>query len=231
MEDMLNVVTYLEQRTDINPRRIGAYGLRGTGGGNAVMVAGLDARIRCVCAQTAIADGAAWLHRLRREHEWIELLKRLREDDRRWVLEGEGDRVPAGSLAVPDRAQASAGVRPIEGVSDLYLRSARYVMQYRPIDVVANIAPRAPLLTSLEDDPITPEDFILALWERAGSPKRLIRQYGVDHHHAYARNFARLSAEFIDWYNRYLTADPQTGADLSIAEVGWVSPEEASERP
>jgi dipeptidyl aminopeptidase/acylaminoacyl peptidase len=230
VEDMRSAITYLEYRPDIDSLRIGAYGMGGTGGGNAIMAAGLDPRIRCVCAQTAVADGAAWLHRLRREHEWIALRKRLREDDRSWVLRGQGARIPAGTLALPEREQATPDARPLDGVPDLYIRSTHYMMRYRPIDVVAAISPRALLLTSLEDDPITPEDFIIALYEHAGSPKRLVRQTGFDHHQAYRDNFTRLSAEFVGWFDRFLKPSRSRASDLAVSEVAWITPTDG-ERP
>src|SRR3972149_2694801 len=74
VEDWRNAVSYLETREEIDGTRIGAFGSGGTGGGNAVMVAGLDQRIRATVSQGPIADGRDWLRRMRREHEWLELL-------------------------------------------------------------------------------------------------------------------------------------------------------------
>ena len=44
-------------------------------------------------------------------------------------------------------------------------------MRYRPIDFVHRIAPRALLMTCVEDDVVTPEDHAVALYERAGPPR------------------------------------------------------------
>ena len=64
------------------PDRIGVFGSGGTGGANAVYAAGLDERIKAVVAQVPIADGRDWLHRMRREHEWLDFLGRVRADVR-----------------------------------------------------------------------------------------------------------------------------------------------------
>ena len=57
VEDWRNAVTYLETRPEIDPARIGAFGSGGTGGGNAVMAAGLDDRIKATVSQVPVADG------------------------------------------------------------------------------------------------------------------------------------------------------------------------------
>src|SRR5918912_401915 len=36
LQDLMNAVTYVQTRPEVNPRRIGCYGMGGTGGGNAI---------------------------------------------------------------------------------------------------------------------------------------------------------------------------------------------------
>src|SRR5690606_14413514 len=67
LEDIMNAVTYLTTRPDVDPNRIGAYGMGGTGGGNAILAAAHDPRLKVVAAQSVVADGRDWLHRMRRE--------------------------------------------------------------------------------------------------------------------------------------------------------------------
>lgn len=208
VEDILNAVTYLKSREDVDSARIAAYGMGGTGGGNAVMAAGLDERIKCVVAQSVVADGADWLHRMRREYEWIEYQQRLAEDKRKWVTDGEGERVhPREELMIetPERRKNN----PKKDVDSLmptsfFLRSAEYIIAYRPIDVVSRISPRALLMTSVEDDVVTPPDHAEALYERAKSPKRLVRQYNTTHYLSYRNNFDYLIGEVLGWYKQHL---------------------------
>src|SRR3990172_1208514 len=100
VEDYRSAATYLETRADIDSARIGAFGSGATGGGNAIMAAGLDPRFKAIVSQVPIADGRDWLHRMRREHEWIEFLERLRQDRMARVLGGDCQLVspPPGSL-------------------------------------------------------------------------------------------------------------------------------------
>lgn len=208
LEDILNAVTYLTTRPEVDPHRIGAYGMGGTGGGNAIMAAAHDRRLRCVAAQSVVADGEDWLHRMRREYEWVDYRNRLAADSARWVLGEEGERVhPRLDLMVetPERRQ-HAPKKDVDAKmpTDFYLRSAEYICRYRPIDVVHRIAPRALLITAVEDDVVTPEDHAVALYERAGAPKKLIRQAETTHYLAYKQNFDVLVSQIIDWYDRHL---------------------------
>jgi dipeptidyl aminopeptidase/acylaminoacyl peptidase len=222
LEDFLNAVTYLETRSEVNPRRIGTYGMGGTGGGNAVLAAAVDSRIRCVAAQSVVADGADWLHRMRREYEWVEMLRRVEADRRRWVLEGGGEKVdPRQDLmvATPERTQVGHK-RDVDFriEATFYLRSADYIMRYRPIDVVHRIAPRGLLITSVEDDVVTPEDHAVALYDRAGPPKKLIRQAETSHYRSYAENYSALLPQIVDWYDRYLKYTSITSREMPMTE-------------
>lgn len=208
LQDILNAVTYLQTRADVDGNRIGIYGMGGTGGGNAILAAAADDRIRCVISQSAVADGRDWLHRMRREYEWVEYLQRLEADARRWVTEGIGEKVDPRldlMVATPERKQVNhKGDVDYRIEPTFYLRSAEYILRYRPLDVVHRIAPRAILLTSVVNDVVTPEDHATMLYAAAGTPKKLIRQSDTTHYRSYTDNYAVLLAEFVDWYDRHL---------------------------
>src|SRR5690606_7291032 len=61
VEDIRNVITYVDGRDEIDSDRIGLWGLGGTGAGNAVIAAAEDDRVRCTIVQAVVADGADWL--------------------------------------------------------------------------------------------------------------------------------------------------------------------------
>jgi uncharacterized protein len=219
LEDILNAVTYLTTRSDVDPNRIGAYGMGGTGGGNAILAAAHDPRIKVVAAQSVVADGRDWLHRMRREYEWVAYLQQVEEDKRRWVTEGTGATIhPREGLMVetPERRE----IAPKKDVdarmpTEFYLRSADYIMRYRPIDVVDRISPRALLITSVEDDVVTPEDHAVALFENAGAPKKLVRQRETTHYRAYKDNYDELITEIVAWYDDHLKYSPIRSEEVS----------------
>ena len=208
VEDVINAVTYLETRPEIARDRIGAFGIGATGAGNAIVAAALDPRIRCVAVQSVIADGARWLREMRREPEWIEFRKRVAEDARTWVRTGVSELVDPRTeimVAAPERASYS-GKKDVDSRIEqrFHLGSAAAIMRYRPIDVVDRIAPRALLLISVADDAVTPDEHATALFERAGSPKRLVRQLGTTHYESYTKNLDVLSREIVAWYDEHL---------------------------
>jgi uncharacterized protein len=213
LADILSAITYLETRPEIDARRLGTYGIGGTGGGNAIVAAAVDERIRCVAAQSVVADGRDWLHRMRREYEWVEYLRRVEADLRRWVLEGTGEKVDPRQdlmLETPERREI-APKRDVDArmPTEFYLRSADDIMRYRPIDFVSRLAPRAALLmTSVQDDVVTPADHAFALYEKAGAPKKLIHQTDTSHYRSYTQNYPALMPLIVDWYSRYLKAAP-----------------------
>ncbi len=227
LADILNAVTYVETREELDSRRIGTYGVGGTGGGNAIVAAATDSRIRCVAAQSVVADGEDWLHRMRREYEWVEFKKRLEVDRRRWVTEGTGEKVnPRQELMVETPERRDIGPKKdVDARMDpeFFLRSAEYIMRYRPIDVVHKVAPRGLLMTSVADDVVTPEDHATALYERAGPPKKLISQRDTSHYRSYTENYSVLMPEIVAWYDRYLkNGSIQVTQSLPAEEVVYL---------
>ncbi|MDO8483322.1 MAG: alpha/beta hydrolase, partial [Candidatus Limnocylindrales bacterium] len=206
--DYRAAVTYLGTRDDIDHTRIGAFGSGGTGGGNAIYAGALDARLKAVVAQVPIADGRDWLHRMRREYEWLEFLEQIRQDRLRHVVTGEATLVPPREgimVPTPERKTTTIKSDVDDKVPPLVeLASAEAIFAYRPIDVVDRIAPRALMLIAVENDATTPEDHAYALYERAGGPKRLVIQTGTTHYAAYAQYQAVVNPMIVEWFRRHL---------------------------
>jgi dipeptidyl aminopeptidase/acylaminoacyl peptidase len=206
--DWRAAVSYLETRTEIDPDRVGVFGTGGTGGGNAVYVGGLDPRVKAVVSQVPVADGRDWLHRMRREYEWLELLEEVREDRRRHAATGQWTMVaPRERIMVPtpERRTTTLKADVDDRVpSQVALGSVDAILAYRPIDVVDRIAPRALMLIAVENDATTPEDHAYALYDRAGGPKRLVIQTGTTHYAAYEHYRAVVNPMIVDWFKRYL---------------------------
>jgi dipeptidyl aminopeptidase/acylaminoacyl peptidase len=208
--DWRNALTYLESRPEVDSSRLGAFGSGGTGGGNAVMVAGLDERVKATVSQVPVADGRDWLHRMRREYEWLELLAALKEDRIRRVTTGEGALVPPrDGIMVPTPERKTTTIKSDVDAripALVQLASAEAVFAYRPIDVVDRIAPRALMLIAVENDATTPEDHAYAMYEAARGPKRLVVQTGTTHYAAYAQYRDVVNPLIVEWFQRYLVS-------------------------
>lgn len=208
--DWQAAVTYLETRTEVDGRRIGAFGSGGTGGGNAIYAGALDPRVKAVVSQVPIADGRDWLHRMRREYEWLEFLEAIRQDRLARVVTGEPTLVaPREGIMVPTPERRASTIKA--DVDDkipplVELASAEAIFAYRPIDVVDRIAPRALMLIAVEHDATTPEDHAYALYDRAGGPKRLVIQTGTTHYAAYAHYRDVVNPLIVEWFERHVVA-------------------------
>ena len=201
---------YLQARPEIDPDRLGIFGSGGTGGGHAVVVAALDERIKAAVSQVPVADGRDWLHRMRREHEWVDFLSALDDAKRRYASSGELDLVdPRDGIMVATPERAAAGVKKdvdSKSAQTTALISADAIMAYRPVDLVERIAPRALMVIGVRDDAVTPEDHAVALYERAGGPKRLVVQTRTTHYTAYAQYRDLVNPLIVDWFRRHLVS-------------------------
>jgi cephalosporin-C deacetylase-like acetyl esterase len=210
LEDLQSAVTFLTTRDDVDADRIGTFGSGSTGGGNAVMLGGVDQRVRCAVSQVPIADGADWLRRMRREGEWFEFLARIEADRQQRVLTGQSELVhPREELMVKtaERLAREASEKVEDGhVQKVTLRSADALLAYRPIDVAASA--RALLVIGVEDDPVTPTDHCTALYDRAPHPKKLIIQRNTSHYGAYEQYAPVVIPEMVAWFGRHLTSGP-----------------------
>lgn len=207
LEDLTNAVTYLQTRDDIESDRIGAFGSGGTGGGNAVMLAAHDERVRCAVSQVPVADGEDWLKRMRREYEWYEFLQRLEDDRQKRALTGEGEWVhPREEIMVPTPERRNTKVKSDVDdrvPSSVPLRAAEAIMAYKPLELAHRV--RNLLIVAVEGDAVTPTDHAVKLYEAAAEPKKLIMQRHTTHYAAYAQYQDSVIPEMVAWYSAHLT--------------------------
>jgi len=208
VEDIRSGLTYLELRDEVDPQRLGLIGVS-FGGANVSYVAGVDPRVRCTVSVSGIADGAAWLQRMRREYEWVEFLDRVAEDRR---ARARGDASPLVDpteeimIPTPERRQTTVkgNVPAGKTATATPFACAEAILDYRPADVVHRIAPRAILWTCVERDAVVPPEHSEMMYARAGEPKRLVRLRGATHYAAYLGLFDAICGEALAWYAAHL---------------------------
>ena len=210
LEDLINAVTYLISRDDIDGANVGTFGSGGTGGGNAILLAASDERVGCAVSQVPVADGEDWLHRMRSEHEWLAFLERLAADRITRVTSGKGEMVhPREEIMVPTPERRATNVKgDVDSRTPtlVQLRSAEAIMQYKPIDVVDQIAPRGLMIIGVENDAVTPTDHAVDLYDKAGEPKRLILQRNTTHYAAYKQYGDEVIPQIVEWFDTHLQA-------------------------
>jgi hypothetical protein len=207
LEDLVNAVTYLTTRDDVDADAIGVFGTGGTGGGNAVLLAAADARVRAAVSQVPVADGADWLHRMRSESDWLAFLGELEADRRIRVLTGSGRRVhPREQIMVPSAERRATTVKADVDdriPSEVSLAAADEILAYRPIDAARQLT--TPLLViGVEGDATTPTDHATALYEAARGPKRLVIQRHTTHYAAYDQYWETVTPLIVEWFDLYV---------------------------
>ena len=211
LEDLVNGVTYLTTRTEVDSDRIGVFGSGGTGGGNAVCLAAADPRVRCVVSQVPVADGRDWLRRMRRGYEWQEFLERLEADRARRVTTDSGELVHPRQIMIPTPERAATNIKKdvdSRVPTVLPLAVAEEIIAYRPVERVERIAPRPLLIVAAENDSVTPTDHAQALYDRAGSPKKLIVQRHTTHYAAYRQYGKTIIPQMVEWFRTGLGVAP-----------------------
>lgn len=219
VEDWLAAVAFCAARPELDVQRLAVFGSGGTGGGNAIVVAARDGRVRAVVAQVPIADGEDWLRRQRTAEQWRTFRAQVAEDPDRMVL-ARGELTIGGG----DRA---GWKRDVDGrvPERLRLASAEALFRYRPLDVVGRIAPRATMIVAVEDDDVTPTDHARRLFEAAGQPKRLVLQRGTTHYRAYADHRHAVLPMMVRWFERHVLgradgADPDADVVVTVGTAG-----------
>jgi dipeptidyl aminopeptidase/acylaminoacyl peptidase len=226
LEDLVAAVSYLCTRPDVDPDRVGTFGTGGTGGGNAVLLAARDPRVRAVVSQVPVADGADWLHRMRSEEEWLRFLDELEQDRRLRATTGRGRLVdPRKEIMVATSERGSSRVKA--DVDDrapqrVWLAAADEILDYRPLDGARGM--RTPLMViGVERDAVTPTDHAIRLYEAAAGPRRLLLQRHTTHYDAYDRYWQVVTPEIVGWFDRHLSAgDVWSRAEPSPQAEGWL---------
>lgn len=186
-EDYRSAVSFLEAHQDVDPNRIGIWGMS-FGGGVVLQAAAFDPRIKAIVAQTPVVNGWRWAQGLRTRGEWEKLLATTLVDDRRRRAAGEPSRMIPHSgamyaampfsemdIAEVDVMREPDGSLPMHVDLRVTLESLEKVIEFLPDTVIDRIAPRALCIIGVTGfDAVHPLDHIQDAYRRAGEPKQLV---------------------------------------------------------
>jgi hypothetical protein len=160
-----------------------------------------------VVGQVGFGDGERFLLDTRRFGEREELLRKVAEDRRRRATEGPGARLdPLDAL---NSAQTRAFLGPsLKDVApsriDISWETIEKTLEYKPIEVIDRIAPRALLLIGARDDDLCKIEGYEKLYERAREPKKLV-VLPITHYEIYGGKWLEESARLAcEWFERFL---------------------------
>ena len=155
-EDLSGAVTYLQERTDVDPDKIAVLG-RGLGGAFAVMAAAADTRIAATICFSGFGDFSRRTALVLGIDAWQEIRTTLTTT------------VNAGHLLGTHPRSAPPPANSFEFSID----SVRALFECRPEDVVRAIAPRPLLIIHAADDAMFPRFEAVSLYVKASPEAEL----------------------------------------------------------
>lgn len=190
VDDFRSGVSFLRRRPEVDPERIGAWGVS-FGGGVVLHTAALDHRVKAVVSQSPIVDGRRWIRELRSGFAWDELLGALQVDRERRDAGEAGARVPhaspEGLAVIPVSIPAGFVLDPNDPNpvrnpgqmktwdTSVLLESIEHIIDFDPSQIIDMIAPRPLLIvTNSGHDPVHLLSHIQEAFQRAGEPKELV---------------------------------------------------------
>ena len=208
--DAQAALTFLALRPEVDADRLGVYGTS-YGGATVVWLAAVDERVKCMVSVVGVGHGKRWMRSVRRPDEWFDLLEQNVTDRARRLRTGESTYVDRSAVLLPDRQSlelataarhdnpAAVSTLPFDYVDDTLVFNSEWV--------VDKIAPRATLFITSDQDRLVPPEESIALYERAGEPKKLVTLKGYGHYEVYSEPaFSEVMRETIAWYQRYVPA-------------------------
>ena len=184
IEDIRNAVTFLQLQPEVDPERLGLFGVS-LGGANVSYAAGVEERVKATISVCGIGDCGRWIRDACHFWEWRALLQRLEADRTRRVLSGGLEYVQANEI-VPEPDSTTALFGQIldqypQWSREISLSSGLPMIAYQPESVVADIAPRAILWLHGDADERVSMEESQSMYAKAGEPKKIVILPGLGH--------------------------------------------------
>ena len=200
VEDVRNAISYLAQRPEVMADRIA---LSGTSFGGAVVLytAGVDQRVAAVISAGGWGNGE---RKLEGQHPtpgaWEKFKRMLQEGREQKAKTGTTMMVHRFDI-VPIPPHLRGGLPPT-AVMQFPVDTAQSIFDFRPDDVIGDIAPRPVLFLHAAPDSVTPTSESVAMFQRAKPPAELHLFNGVDHF-MLSENNPRVNALLQAWLGNY----------------------------
>ena len=211
-EDIRNALTYLQTHPKVDPQRLALAGWS-WGAGMVPYVAGVDERVQCAVSVVGWGDGERWMRSLRRHWEWLELLDRIAEDRKSRVVKGKSELLEPGEILARDPTSTESAQEVYSKISGMEnatytrysLATAEKLLEFKPVEVVDRISPRAILYIVAEKDTTCPIDDVMDMYKRTKAPKKLWLIPGIPHYAVYEEpHLSRVIEMTTDWLREHL---------------------------
>jgi len=212
-EDYRSAITWISQRPDVDPQRIGIWG-SSYSGAHVLHIAAFDKRVKAAVAQVPLVNGWANAQRLMRPDIFAGFIQALIQDRQQRYTSGEVNCVPVvapegqpSALPTPDSyewfVEVGRKIAP-SWRNEVSLESMEKFLEYNPAANIQLISPTPLLMVVAGKDTLTPTDLAVAAYEQALEPKSLVITSGA-HFDAYTEpGLSETSIPAVEWFKRYL---------------------------
>ncbi|MBY7733944.1 alpha/beta hydrolase [Francisella philomiragia] len=205
VNDIRNMITYLQTLPEVNHERIGLWG-SSFGGANSIVTTGVDKRVKCLCAQVTFGNGERVFKKVKDEKKLQMFNEMISKASRLAVLENSLLRISANQILADKQSidfYNSEVVNFPHFDVDIPLLSIEKITEYFPEDYVSKI--KIPIfIVSAKNDTVVPVQESEILFEKANEPKQY---HCVDtgHYDVYVGDCLKeISNKQLEWFNKYL---------------------------
>ncbi len=186
VRDYQHAITYVQNRPDVDPDRLGAWGIA-LSAGHVFVLGAIDQRLKAVAGQVPFISGHRHVGGLIRS-DFASATHQTFADDRRARAHGEAP----GYMPVTDKDPMAVSALPTADTYDYFfgengvikhdpgfaniitVRTMEYCYGYEPGWYLPRVSPTPLLMVVALGDHLTSSDLALAAFETAAQPKQLL---------------------------------------------------------
>ena len=208
--DLMNAITWLYSREEINQKKIGIVG-QSMGAATTALISSLDDRIACAICMAPTSDGRRWLEDIwctsKSRSEWEGFWDSIKMDRLDRVLTGNSKIKPIFELLGMNtdgkENWISLNKKFPKFLLEAPMESIDSVSLLRPIDSIS--ASKSPLLfIHGQNDVLVPSKNSIELFEKANDPKELFLIAGAGHDLPIGDFKNIVQHKIIEFLNQYL---------------------------
>jgi cephalosporin-C deacetylase-like acetyl esterase len=224
IEDYKNAITFVQTLPELDPDRVGIWGISYSGG-HVLIVGATDPRVKCIVSNIPVVDGYVNMRRVHGERRYAQLVEELLADRRRrWQDPDQRGRMPMSTLdpehelstwPFPHIGEIFGAIKEREAPLHEHwstTESVELLLDYTVFPYARRIYNTPTLMVVAEGDNITLWDLEIEAFNAVTTAqKKLVVLPNVTHMSLYSqRSHLEIAGEAAaDWFRTHLAGVPQ----------------------